>query len=386
MGNFIKKHRRPIVLTTIIIIALTLVASCNRTLFTRWTNHFVSRSPINVSAVAIGTINKPSRIVRTGLSGNSNTVPVNTEYSGSISQIYITEGQQVKAGQPLFKIEAASVPSSAGEPSTGAIVNQITGTSPQAQANYDSALKEVTRYQKLYDIGGISRRQLEESNARLQQAQEALNNTQNSVAVAATNTVGSASQLTGSVTITAPIDGIVMGLAVAQGKSVQAGEALMALGSGQEVEVAVQLDQNDLYSVQLGTPVAIEISGQTIMGQVSSINPEIQTNQISSFQAHIKLTNCPAGLITPGMSVNIYIDTGKSIAVLAVPNDAIFQDGQGKKFVYAAVNGAAVRQQINTGETIGDFTEIIASVSQEVKVITSNLDQIHDGDPILVIE
>ena len=48
----------------------------------------------------------------------------------------------------------------------------------------------------------------------------------------------------------------------------------MVLDSG-EVQVVIPIEQQDLYVVQLGTPATIEVSGQTMLGQVVSIYPEI---------------------------------------------------------------------------------------------------------------
>jgi len=113
------------------------------------------------------------------------------------------------------------------------------------------------------------------------------------------------------VTIKAPVNGIVTGLTVASGSTVQAGQQVMALGSGQTVEIVVQLEQNDLHLVCLGTSVGVEVAGHSIMGQISSIFPQVQDNKISSFTAHIKLINPPSGLLKAGMAVNVHIDNGQ---------------------------------------------------------------------------
>lgn len=165
----------------------------------------------------------------------------------------------------------------------------------------------------------------------------------------------------------------------------QAGQQLLSLGSGQEVEAVAQLDQSDLYLVQLGTPAVIEAAQQIIAGQVSRIYPQVAANQISSFLAHIKLTNNPAGLLQAGMPVNIRIDTGKSVPVPAVPTASVLQDDQGRNFIYLTANGKALIQQVNIGETIGDFTEITSNLPQQSMVIISNIDDIKDGDAITVL-
>jgi len=370
LKKFIQQYRIVIALTAFLFtVALLLAASYNRLPFALWTQRIMPQTPISLTAVPLGTINKSIKIARTGSIENSISVPVNSDFSGLLSEIYVTEGQAVKAGQPLFKLEASSEPT----------VTQTTGDSQQAQANYDNALKEFNRYQKLFEIGGIPRRQLETATARLQEAKESLANAQNT-------TQSSNAAINGSATISAPISGIVTGLSASSGKAVQAGQQLLSLGSGQEVEAVVHLNQNDLYLVHLGTPATIEASQQTIAGQVSRIYPQVEADQISAFLAHIKLTNNPDGLLKSGMPVTIRIDTGKSSTVPTVPASSIFQDAQGRYYIYLAADGKAKVQQISIGETIGDSTEITSDLPQQSMVITSNINDIKNGDAITVVQ
>lgn len=367
MGNIIiEKHRIIIALFAVAcLVAILLAASYYRLPF--GLPRHGSHTPVTLTAVPLGTMNKPLCITRTGSTENSASVPVNAGFSGLLSEIYVKNGQAVKAGQPLFKIQASSEPAA----------KQAVESTPQTETNYDNALKEFNRYQKLFEIGAISRRQLDMAAARLQEAKERPANTRSAA---------SATPVSGPVTINAPTDGIVTGISTAPGNAVQAGQQLLSLGSGQEVEVVVHLNQNDLYLVHLGTPATIEAAQQMIAGQVSRIYPQAEANQSPSFLAHIKLINNPAGLLKPGMSVNVRIDTGRLAVVPAIPTMSIIQDGLGRNFIYLAINDKAIIQQISVGETVGDFTETTSNLPEQSMVITSNLKDLKDGDAITVIE
>jgi RND family efflux transporter MFP subunit len=368
--NFTQQHPTILALTTLLFtVALLLAVSNNLIPFTLWTQHVIPQAPVSLTVVQLATINKPIQILRTGSIESSTSIPINAEFSGQLSEIYVREGQAVKAGEPLLKLQASSE----------SIVNQTIGTSQQPQDNYDNALKEFNRYQKLFEVGAIPRRQLDIATAHLKEAKEILSNAQNTLQ-------SSSTIINGSVTINAPIDGIVTSLSTAPGKAVQAGQQLVSLGSGQEVEIVVRLDQNDLYLVHLGTPVTVKESQQTIAGQVSRIYPQVEANQLPSFLAHIKLANNPAGLLKSGMSATIHIDTGKSAIVPAIPTSSIFQDSQGQNFIYLAADGKAIIQQIGIGETIGDFTEITSNLPEQSMVITSNINDIKDGTAITVMQ
>jgi len=216
-------------------------------------------------------------IVRTGLVGIPTLVPINTGFSGRISELYVKEGQAVKAGQPLFKLEATFITAE---------------TSSDLKVNSGTA--EYSRLKKLYDLGIISRKELENAGTRQQTTRKSSSSGQStSPAPAITD---------------APVEGIVTGLAVASGSAVQADQLILSLGSGQPIEVVIPLTQKELYWVQPGTPAVVEIAGHTILGEVSSIFPEVKENAIASFIAHINLINPPPGLVQVGMSANVSID------------------------------------------------------------------------------
>ena len=320
-------------------------------------------------------MNKAVPIIGAGVVESPTSIPITTELSGRISEVYVTDGQPVKAGQPLVKL-IGSLETSAGSAPT----NQSQASNQQAQISYDNALQQYNRDQKLYEQGAIPRRQVDSSAARVQALQGSLSSTEDTVQAPRSTKMAMSD---GSAIINAPINGIVMGLSAAIDKTVQIGQQLMVLDSG-EVQVVIPIEQKELYLVYLGTPATIEVAGQTMLGKVASIYPELGANNISSFRTHIKVTNDSGGLLKAGMSVPVHINTGKTATVLAIPQTAIFQDSQGLQYIYLVDNGKAVRQQIGVGELIGDLVEITGTFPEQAMVITSNVNDIKDGYLILI--
>jgi len=180
--NFTQQHPTILALTTLLFtVALLLAVSNNLIPFTLWTQHVIPQAPVNLTVVQLATINKPIQILRTGSIESSTSIPINAEFSGQLSEIYVREGQAVKAGEPLLKLQASSE----------SIVNQTIGTSQQSQDNYDNALKEFNRYQKLFEVGAIPRRQLDIATAHLKEAKEILSNAQNTLQSSSTIINGS---------------------------------------------------------------------------------------------------------------------------------------------------------------------------------------------------
>ena len=273
MRDFIQQYPKFIVPAALLLVVLLAIAA--RADF-RTESENPSPSTALQPSVEIRTNTAPKGIVRTGYVTTPVLLPIHSGFAGFVSEIYIKEGQVVKAGQPLFKLETAS-----GDAATS-------GPAPAENALHD--------YKKLYELGIISRREFENSATRKGVTPQ---NSRNRQSAAATTAI-----------VKAPIEGVVTALAAAAGNVVQADQRILSLGSGQPVEIVVPLSQEDLYWVQLGMPVTIEASGNAIRGEVASIFPEVKNNVLVSFHAHIQLTHPSAGSLRIGMPVTVRMDTG----------------------------------------------------------------------------
>ncbi|WP_169717800.1 Multidrug resistance protein MdtA [Sporomusa silvacetica DSM 10669] len=336
------------------------------------------QGPATVTTAPVSIINKEVAIILPGSVQSRQAVIISAEISGHLSDVNVTEGQLVQAGQLLAHIEGSAA--SAGiETATNPIpASQNEGSRQQAQTNYDNLAKEYDRYNKLYQVGGIARRQFEDVSARLQAAREALSSTQDT----ASPNSSSSTRQPSSANLTAPISGKVTGLAAASGKTVQTGQQLMVLDTGGDVRVVVHLEQKDLYLVSSGTLAEIVVNDsapQSLTGQVEAIYPAVGTDT-PLFIAHIRVENTN-GLLKAELPVQVHLKTGNSVPVRAVPLSAVFQD-QELNYLYLAIDGKAVRQQVDVGATINDFVEITSSLPEQALIITSGINNLKDGDVI----
>ncbi len=381
LKTFFQQHRIAIPVVAFLVFSSLLLSTYNILPFTRWAKHIAPQMAVRVTAVALTATNKSVQISRTGTVESPKSAPVHSEFSGLISEVYVTEGQPVKTDQPLVKILRSSGPSSGREKIDATPEPQVIDIDPQAQTAYDNALKEYNRFQKLYEQNAIAKRQLENAANRLQAAEDNLTAVQTTPPVRAS--ANSAPAATNATIISAPNPGTVVGLAVAPGKTVSLGQPLMILDVGQ-VQVIIHIEQKDLYFLHPGTPATIEIANQNIPGQVANIFPEVGENNLPSFRTYINVPNNIGGLLKAGMSANVHIDTGKSAAVQTVPAAAVLQDEQGVHYLYLADNGKAIRKEVSIGDTIANAIEITSILPEGSLVITSNINDLHDGDNIVV--
>lgn len=381
MNKFFHQHRTTLSLVALSILLIFLgAAHYGLVPLSRWVSNISPIKTISVTAVPLGTSNKPLQILRTGVVESPKSAPVQAEFPGRISQVYVTEGQVVKADQPLVQIIRSST-NNAQAPAAAPIY-QNEGASPQAQANYDNALKDYNRFQKLYEQGAIAKRQLDTAEIRLQTATEMLATSPAPQAVQPSSNNGYQSP-SSPITLTALTPGTVTGLSAVIGNTVELGQQLLIVAVG-EIQVVIHIDQKDLYLLHAGTPATIEIAGHKTLGQVASIYPEIGANNVSSFRTHISIPINTDGVLKTGMSVNATINTNKSIPVRTLPASAVLQSEDGTRYIYLINNGKAQRQEITIGEVMGDLIEITSNLPEQALIITSNTNVISPGDMVTV--
>jgi len=273
--KFIRLYRKEVALGGTVLLVLLAIAAQHEF----WTKPGVLPQNVDQSAVSANSGKTASEIVREGYVGTPTRLPVDSGFDGRVSEVYVKDGQSVKAGQPLFKLEAASV--------------QKTGSSAAITQANDNTLRDYNSLLKLYEQGIISRRELENAKTRLEATPQTSNNGQRDP--------------TGPVITRAPIAGVVTDLTATAGNAVQAGQQMLFLGSRQTLEVVVSLEQSELYRVQPGTSATVEVSGVILNGEVAGIFPEVKDNAVAYFLAHINLFNLPVGLLQEGMKVKVQI-------------------------------------------------------------------------------
>lgn len=292
---------------------------------------------------------------------------VSAKISGRVEQVLVQEGQAVKAGDPLAKLETVELNNS---------VRQAGDSVRKAQVNYELAMNDYNRYKKLADIGAVSEQQLDNVKAKLKLAEADLSS-------AAANQ-SSAEQQHSYGIIAAPVDGVVANKAVTVGQVVSPGAALMVVQDINQIYAVVNVEQKDLGQVKAGQQASITVDaypGKVFNGVVEVMNPEAGSAS-RMFRTKIKIDNAGSEL-KPGMFANVELVTGDSAQALTVPQAAVVQK-QGQYYVFVVDNGKAVRKQVEIGEVTGSTIAVKSGLMPGEQVIITSVSRIKDGDGVRV--
>ncbi|MDF2874841.1 MAG: mdtA 3 [Sporomusa sp.] len=310
----------------------------------------------------------PSLTLNGTLEGQTSAT-VSAKISGRIEEVLVQEGQQVKAGDPLVRMESVELANSA---------RQAGDAVRKAQVGYELALNDFNRYQMLYDKGAVSEQQLDNARAKLKTAEADLSS-------AASNQSSAQQQYSYGV-INSPVDGVIANKTATIGQVVSPGAALMVVQDINQVYAVINVEQKDLGRIKIGQKANVTVdayAGKLFPGVVEVMNPEAGAAS-RMFRTKIKVDNT-GGELKPGMFANIQLTTGDSAKVLTVPQAAVVQK-QGLYYVFILENDKAVRRQIEIGDISSNTIAVKAGVQPGEQVITSSVNRIKDGDAVKVTQ
>lgn len=282
-------------------------------------------------------------VAATGKIQPETEVKISSEVSGEIIELPIVEGQQVKKGDLLVKINPDLYQS--GLQRSQAALQNVRAMHNQAQAALNEAELNYNRNKTLFERGVISKAEWDRAVAAYESAkassESAYFNIQSALA-----TVNEARDNLARTTIYAPIDGTISKLGVELGERVvgtqqMAGTEILRVANLNSMEVEVDVNENDIVKVSIGDSAKVEVDAylrREFKGIVTSIaNSAEQTltaDQVTNFKVKVRilpesyqdlLKDRPENFspFRPGMTATVDIITNKREKVLGVPISSI---------------------------------------------------------------
>lgn len=286
-------------------------------------------------------------------------VRVGSKILGRIQDLLVKEGETVKAGQVIARLErgeygaavdrdrasVAKAEAQLAELLAGARdqeIKEARAAVAQAGANLEKARRDWERYQELYAEGAISSQDRDAALNRYQVAQEQYKATQERLSlllagarseaieaarweVTRTKAALSASMVTlGETVIRAPISGIVLTKAAEQGETVVPGASIVVMIDPQDIWLRVYIAESDIGRVRLGQKTRIRVDSfpdRIFAGKVVEIasRAEFTPKNVQTKKERVYLVfgvkialKDPEGLLKPGMPADAEIIVGQA--------------------------------------------------------------------------
>ena len=186
--------------------------------------------------------------------------------------------------------------------------------------------------------------------------------------------------------IKAEFNGVVTELDVVEGATLAAGTKTITLANLDDVQVNVQISKSDLPKIAVGQKVDIKINGKDYTGEITKISGSAakNANGVAVVDTTIKVTNPDSDIIL-GVEASNKIHAEKAENTIVLPYEYVSTDADGD-FVYVLEDGKAVRKPVTIGISTSTEAQITEGLSENDKVITSNLEILTDGMPVVAME
>ena len=281
------------------------------------------------------------------------------EFSGTLTNVYVKEGQAVTKGQVLARID------------DGGLSSQLA----QMQTQYDLAKTTYERQKRLWDQNIGSEIQYLQAKATM----EGLDNSVNQMKAQLAKT-----------TVRAPFSGTIDEVITDQGQVVTpGGSQLMRIVSLKNMYVKASIPENYLGTIEKGTKVNVLFPslGKAINGTVRQVGNFINPNN-RTFEVEIAIPN-EDQMIKPNLVANLEINDYSNENALIIPDNVLQENARGDKFVYVIDSlenseGKVSKTQVETGMSYDGFIEILNGLKEGQTIVKDGAITMRDGLTIKV--
>lgn len=341
--------------------AMITICACNST--EEESPNIDIAAPVSVEQITTGSL---SRFTVT--TGNATAEKV-IELSAQIGGKYILKnhpsynrpyklGDRVKAGQPFIEIEDKEYVNSIGLEA--------------AKMNLDLTQQEYEKQKSVFDKGGVTVRELKNSELQLARAK---------------NEVESAQLRLDKMKISIPISGTIVKLPpYTPGSQIEQGSPLVTIMDYSTMYIDVSLPENTMLDIKTGQKVQItnySLPDDTLSGTITELSPAIDVST-RTYLGKVRFNN-PKLLIRPGMFVKTLIKVNQKDDIIVIPKEVIISDQRGKR-VFIVQENTALERIIETGMESEDKIEVISGLEINERLVTKGFETLRDRSKVKVLQ
>ncbi|MYC58684.1 MAG: efflux RND transporter periplasmic adaptor subunit [Gammaproteobacteria bacterium] len=355
----------------------------------------VDAKEVEVSMVSERVIS-PS-ILASGFLAHEEEVMLSSEVIGKVAEIFVEEGDRVKAGQLVLRVDDINF--LAGLEQAEASVRLNTIDIERQEVRIENLERQFARTSSLYERSLVGEEEFDVMRNQLELARIDLKSSRERLAQAQAQLEQVNDQLS-KTRIVSPIDGVVTSLDIKVGETAIAsstnipGSSLMTIANPQSIYTEVLVDEADIANLAVGQRteiVAIAYPDEPIHGIVRYIANTAKTEpnrQGLSFTVEIDILEAGGVVLRPGMSCRAEIFTAQDLAVPAVPIQAlIFEEDRSQLlseyFLFVNDEGVARKTPVQVGASDDEFQELTSGIDGDVEIVVGpdrELRHLLDGD------
>jgi RND family efflux transporter MFP subunit len=298
------------------------------------------------------------------LQGNVSTkqlIVITPEFSGILTNVYVKEGQKVKKGQLLGKID------------DGGLSQQL------AQLKIQANLAEITfkKQERLWNQKIGSEIQYLQAKSNYEAQQQAVRQLEQQVA---------------KTNIKAPFSGIIDDVITEQGNVVAAGQSqIIRIVNLSNMHIETDVPERHIANITKNKEALVEfpVLGKKLTAKVNQVSDYINPAN-RTFKIEIAVPNKDQS-IKPNLTARIKINDYTNTKALLIPQSIVSENANGEQYIYVASSkksnneATAKKMIIQTGKTQEDQIEVLSGISNGDEIIKEGARSIKNGQTIKVI-
>jgi len=321
---------------------LGLLASCSNDA----TTSPIEQVSIDVPLISLTAEDVPAHTISSGSVTSDKRITISSRLSGYIGDIAVREGDKVKQGDALFRVDPVDVMQA---------VNQ-------AKADMRDAGADLERYRSLLRENAVSKQQFDKVKLRHTLAESKLMQAENQLQYAK---------------IKAPVDGTVVKKLLNTGDLASPGVAVLILENAQQLSVETHVSERFISAIHEGDEASVELASmkQPVKAVVRQVVPAADP---LTHQFLVKLSLPQMAEILPGMFAEVRFAIGNR-KVIILPSSAVVQRN-GLHGVYVAdADNILHYRLIRAGRKINGSIEALAGLNEGDRIAAEVLPAMASG-------
>lgn len=337
-------------------------------------------APLTVPAVIVSKHDLAAQVYGNGTVEAKVVVAVSSKVTGRIESLYADEGDTVKAGQILAKLEDADfhqqvLQAQAGRMKSAATLAAEDANHQKSLASLELAEKDFARISGLADRKLVSQQDVDQQATTLEVAKKEVERSSAAVDAASKDRLASqanvafAESRNSDMVVRAPQDGIIISRDLEKGATVAPGFPIFQMADPTIIWVSANVDESQREKLAEGQEATIFLRSrpqEKLHGRVARIG--LESDRVTEEIEVDVAFEPPLAAFRIGEQAEVYIVTGTKNGAAALPSAAVTSKGQ-QRAVWTVVDGKLRRKEIVTGiEDRAGFIEVLSGIDDHTLV------------------
>jgi len=273
---------------------------------------------------------------------------------GIVKEIHAEEGDFVKAGQVLARLED----------------EQLEIEEQRSRSTLEKTQNEYQRSKELFERKLISAEEFD--NIRFE-----FENQKATYELAKLNLENTA--------IKSPISGTVSSRLIKKGNLVQTNDILFHITDTKELQAILYIPEHEIAKIRPGQKAVLKpdaVKNQTVEGTVERVSPVVDAES-GTVKTTISITN-NNGDLKPGMFTRVQIIYDTRSNTVLIPKNAVIENSNGQ-MVYIIKDSIAIGKKIRTGYVNGSKIEVLEGLTGGEFIITAGFNSVNDSSLVQII-